>query len=147
MSKYARLKAEYLGDAKPMADQVEDMVEKAVPRKASPLAPVPEIDPLTKNQWRTLMAFADTVVPSIVQEQHGKTAFKERALPSGQYASALTNIEHHVLHDQHNGIAEAYLSERPSQLPEFRANVHRFIGLYTPKALAQLLAVGLDLLE
>lgn len=130
-----------------MADQVEDMAEKAVPRKASPLAPVPDADPLTKNQWRTLMAFADTVVPSIVKEQNGKTAFKERAIPAGEYATTLTNIEHHVLHDQHNGIAEAYLAERPSQLPEFRANVHRLIGLYTPKALAQLLAMGLDLLE
>lgn len=130
-----------------MADQVEDMVETVIPRKASPQAPLPEIDPLTKSQWRTLMAFADTVIPSIVQEKRGKTAFKETALPAGQYAAALSNIEHHVLHDQHKGIAETYLAERPSQIPEFRANVHRFIGLYTPKALAQLLAVGLDLLE
>jgi hypothetical protein len=145
--KSARLKAEHSGNTTPMADQVEDMVEQVVPRKASELAPLPKENPLTKSQWRTLMAFADTVVPSIVQEQRGKAAFKERALSSGEYASALSNIEHHVLHDQHNGIAEAYLSERPSQLPEFRANVHRFIGLYTPKALAELLAVGLDLLE
>lgn len=93
------------------------------------------------------MAFADTVIPSIVQEQRGKTAFKETVLSPGQYAATLSSIEHHVLHDKHNGVAEAYLSERPSQLPEFRANVHRFIGLYTPKALAQLLAIGLDLLE
>lgn len=130
-----------------MADQVEEMVETAVPRKASPQAPLPEIDPLTKSQWRTLMAFADTVIPSIVLEKRGKTPFKETALPSGQYAAALSNIEHHVLRDEHKAIAETYLAERPSQLPEFRANVHRFIGLYTPKALAQLLSVGLDLLE
>ncbi|KAE9966417.1 hypothetical protein EG328_008933 [Venturia inaequalis] len=130
-----------------MADQVEEMVEMAVPRKASPQAPLPAIDPLTKSQWRTLMAFADTVIPSVVQEKRGKTAFKEAALPSGQYAAALSSIEHHVLRDEHKSIAQAYLAERPSQLPEFRANVHRFIGLYTPKALAQLLAMGLDLLD
>jgi hypothetical protein len=147
MSRFERLKAEYLGDTKPMADQAETLPERRVSVKASPIAPLSKEDPLTKNQWRILMAFADTVIPSIIQETRGKVAFKERAIPAGEYATVLTDIETHALRGEHNGLAEDYLAERPSQLPEFRANMHRFLGLYTPKDLRQLLAMGLDLLE
>jgi hypothetical protein len=115
--------------------------------KASPLPPAPAEDPLTKDQWRTLLAFADSIIPSVVPHSSGQTSSDVRAIPAGEYASATVSIENHALGGGHTGLAKAYLDERPSQLPAFKENVYRFLGLHTPHELRKLLAFGLDTLK
>jgi molybdopterin-guanine dinucleotide biosynthesis protein A len=115
--------------------------------KSSPVAPIPGEDPLTKDQWRTLMAIADTVVPTVVEKSKGKTAFKALAVDSVDYSRALTTIEKHASHSQRRDIASEYLKERPSQLPAFREAVHRFLALNTPHDLLKLMQTGLNLLQ
>jgi hypothetical protein len=115
--------------------------------KASPTPPLPSDDPLTKDQWRTLLAFADTVIPCVVQENSIHASPDVQALPAGQYASTVVSIENHALGGGHTDVAKRYLEERPSQIPQFVDNLYRFIGLYTPNELRKLLAFGLDTLK
>jgi hypothetical protein len=115
--------------------------------KASPLSPGPAEDPLTKDQWRTLLAFADCVIPSVAPESSGQASSGARIIPAAEYASALVKVENYALGGGETGLAKAYLDERPSQLPQFKENVHRFLGLHTPNELRKLLAFGLDTLK
>lgn len=115
--------------------------------KASPLPPVPDEDPLTKDQWRTLMAFSDTVIPTVLEKGRGASAFKENSVSVEQYGNAIATIQEHALRSKNKFLAVEYLEERPSQIPAFRANVHRFIGLYMPKDLVKLMQFGLNMLK
>ncbi|KAF2430965.1 long-chain fatty alcohol dehydrogenase [Tothia fuscella] len=115
--------------------------------KASPVPPLPTEDPLTKDQWRTLLAFADTVIPCIVSADSGHVSPSVRTLPNEQYASTIVKIENFALEGGQTGLAKAYLEERPSQLPQFVDQLYRFIGLYTPHELRKMLAFGLDTLN
>jgi hypothetical protein len=115
--------------------------------KASPLPPAPAEDPLTRDQWRTLLALADAVVPSVVPETSGKVSTTVRTIPAGDYASATVKIENYALGGGETGLAKAYLDEKPSLLPEFKSNLSRFVGLHIPHELKKLLAFGLDTLK
>jgi hypothetical protein len=115
--------------------------------KASPVPPLPSEDPLTKDQWRTLLAFADVVIPCVVHEKSSFASPEVLAIPAGQYASTIVKIENHALRGGETGLAKAYLEERPSQLPQFVDSLYRFLGLYTPVELRKLLAFGLDTLK
>jgi hypothetical protein len=116
--------------------------------KASPLPPASAEDPLTKDQWRTLLALADTVIPSIVPESPGQVSSASvRAISAGEYASAAVKVENYALQGGETGLAKSYLDERASHLPEFKRNVSRFLGLHTPYELRKLLAFGLNTLK
>jgi hypothetical protein len=115
--------------------------------KASPRAPKPEEDPLTQDQWRTLLAIADTVVPAIVEQSKGTVSFKAIAVEPTEYARAVTAIEKHALRQQRTDFAIDYLKERPSQLPAFKEAVWRFLALNTPQDQLKAMRMGLNLLQ
>jgi len=114
--------------------------------KASPLPPVSTTDPLTPSQWRTLLALADTVIPSIVPETTANSS-EELGVPETVYSSALTTIETTFHHGQTKELAREYLNERPSQIPAFRELIHRLFGTHLPTDVAKSLATSLTLLE
>lgn len=114
--------------------------------KASPVAPNSAEDPLTKDQWRTLLAFADAVVPCIVPSNSHVT-INASSIPIEQYASTSVKVERLALQGGQSDLAKTYLEERPSQLPHFKENLHRFLALYTPLEHKKLLAFGLDTLK
>jgi hypothetical protein len=115
--------------------------------RTSPLSPAPAEDPLTKDQWRTFLAFADSIIPSVVPQSPGQISSDVRAVPAGEYASATVKVENYALGGGQTGLAKVYLDERPSQVPAFKENVYRFLGLHTPHELRKLLAFGLDILK
>ncbi|KIW04861.1 uncharacterized protein PV09_04043 [Verruconis gallopava] len=112
--------------------------------KDSPLAPVPAEDPLTKDQWRTLLAIADAVVPTVVEKRKGKESFSAVALESKEYAAVVAELEQHT---QDADLAVKYLKERPSQNPVFKESLWRLFGENTPKDLVKLMALVLNLLN
>jgi len=120
-------------------------VERVGPT-ASPLPPLPQADPFTPAQWRTLLAIADAVVPSIrpASTAHAST---ELAVADHAYSTALTTIQTIALDSNTTDLAKSYLEERPSTLPAFRDSLHRLFGLYLPRDSLKQLTLILSLLE
>jgi hypothetical protein len=125
----------------------EDFNTEPVAIKSSPLAPLPMEDVVTADQWRTLMAIADTVIPTVIEKSKEKTAFKELAIEPRDYSIAVATIDKHALRAEHKDLTIEYLNERPSQNPVFREAVRRFLALSTPKDLLKLMQLGLNLLQ
>jgi hypothetical protein len=110
--------------------------------KASPLPPVSSEDPLTQDQWRNLLAFADTVVPAIVPD---RSAVGPNDLPLGaaEYGATLATVKRYA----DASLAESYLLERASDLQPFKDNIYRLLSCYVPEDLKQQLTLGLTLLK
>lgn len=115
-------------------------------RKAVLLPPVLETDPLTPSQWRTLMAFADTFIPSVAPKgtTKGKGILR---VPDAEYASVLRKLEKQELDGRDTVLAKEYLAEKPSDLPEFKTSIWRFVSQYVPSDARKQLTIIFGLLE
>ena len=114
--------------------------------KLSPLPPLPTEDPLTKDQWRTLLAFADTVVPSIVPSSQCSNPKLELAVNETDYAVAFNKIEASVA-GKEPGLARNYMLQKASDIQLFRDNLYRLLSLYVPADLKLQMTLGLNLLK
>jgi hypothetical protein len=114
--------------------------------KPSPPPPAPSQDPLSKDQWRTLWAFADTVVPAVHQGDVNK-ASPNLLLNSSDYGMAFNQIEQYNLEGKYPDLAKEYLEEKPSDNQLFRENIYRLLSMYVPKDLFTQLTLGLTLLK
>jgi hypothetical protein len=128
-----------------MANQDIARLANAV-RKESPLPRAPSTDPLSKDQWKAMYAFADTIVASIQPARHDKQNL-DLGIPENDYAVAVTKIEHYALASGNTSLVEDYLMEKPSQVPLFRENIYRLLSCYVPKDLYDQLTLGLTLLK
>lgn len=119
--------------------------------KDSPLGDLPKDDPLTKDQWRTLLAIADTVVPAIIESTKPTTPFKAIAVEPKKYASVVATIDRYAAESEHvnktENLTQEYLSERPSKIPQFRDALYRFLALNTPPDQVKLIGIILNLLK
>lgn len=126
-----------------MAQVATDGIEPA----ASPPSPAPETDPLTPAQWRTLMAFADTIVPDIKVKGKGAKKQIQLGVPDGEYSTALKTLRDQSSQSDREAVVKAYLSERPSQSPAFRETLWRFLSLYISQDAKRQLTMVFNLLE
>jgi len=116
-----------------------------VPPKATPLPPLSKDEPLTKDQWRTILALADAMVPCV--KPAGAAGPKDLEVPASVYVTSLANIEEFALASDEVGLAKAYLSERPSEVPEFVESLHRLLSFNIPSDMKQQMTMGLNLLK
>jgi hypothetical protein len=128
-----------------MASQDTLSLSKYTP-KPSPVADLPTTDPLTQDQWRTILAFADTVVPCIRPIGSARKGI-DLALPENDYAATLSKVEQYASFSGNPDLATQYLSERPSESQAFKDNLYRLLALYCPDDLRQQLTLGLTLLK
>ena len=119
--------------------------------KDSPLGDLPKDDPLTKDQWRTLLAIADTVVPAIIESTKPSTPFKAIAVESKRYAGIVATIDKYARESEHvnktENLTQEYLAERPSKIPGFRDALYRFLALNTPPDQVRMIGIILNLLK
>lgn len=120
--------------------------EAPVTPKASTLPSLSKEDPLGPAQWRTFMAIADTVIPSIKPASSAQ-GMNELAVPDEEYAQIVTRMKSHCLHDSNEGLAVQYLEERPSTNPHFKELIWRYLSLNLPEDQKQLLRLSLNLLK
>lgn len=113
--------------------------------KPSPVPPSSK-DPLSKDQWRTLYAFADTIVACIQPASHAKQN-KDLGLTESDYAVAFNKIEYLALANSNVNLAKEYLMETPSENLQFRECIYRLLSEYIPKDLFDQLTLGLTLLK
>jgi hypothetical protein len=112
----------------------------------TPLPPLPSTDPLTKGQWNTILAFADTIVPCIRPAKAARKGI-DIGLADNDYAVTVNKIERFTSTSGDLELATKYLSERPSESQEFKDNLYRLLANYVPADLKQQLTLGLTLLK
>ena len=115
-------------------------------QKESPLPPASSKYPLSQDQWKTLYAFADTMVACIQPARHAKQNV-DLGISENEYAMAVNKIEHYALASGNTTLVQQYLMERPSENPLFRANIYRLLSCFVPKDLFNQLTLGLTLLK
>ncbi len=94
----------------------------------SPLPPLPENDVLTAAQWRTLLAVADAVIPSI--EVSSAPSTRNLTVQASEYASAIERIQHLIPVPAPTETAQRFLQENASSTPGFKESIHRLLGHY-----------------
>ena len=111
----------------------------------NPLPPPPEGEVLTAAQWRTLLAIADTVIPSI--EVSTASSKEKLAVQSSEYASAVDQIRNTTPLPIESETARNYLQENASSTPGFKESIHRRFGHYMREDALKGLRVVLSALE
>ncbi|KAL1388838.1 hypothetical protein HDK64DRAFT_253423 [Phyllosticta capitalensis] len=109
--------------------------------RESPLPPLPAIDPLSPQQWQTLLAVADAIIPSI---EPIANVDKESQL--GQF-TALTRVRQLAGPSVSPQLPAEFLAECPSYTPGFRQNIQRVLADYMPADQRRLLVFVLTSLE
>lgn len=93
--------------------------------------PLPALAPgevLTETQWTTLMAIADTIIPSI--EVSSMTSRQSLCVQTSDYAIAVEDIKRGVGPENKAEIAQNYMRENASSLPSFRELLKRSLAEY-----------------
>ena len=111
----------------------------------SPLPPLPRGEFLTDSQWKTLMAIADTMIPSI--SDSSQPSQSSLSLSSTEYATAVESLKARTSSTGKADLVRAYLEESPSKLPGFKQFLHRIIGEYMREDARKGLRISLSALE
>lgn len=127
------------------------MPSEPVSIKGSPLPALSTEDPLSKDQWRTILSIADTIVPAIVESTKSSTPFKVKAVEASQYASTVAFLEKKAIESEHvdktQDIVKNYLAERPSKVPGFKETLWRLLSTSVPVDQLKLMQIVLNLLQ
>lgn len=118
---------------------------QTVSPKAASLPAIPDEDPFTPAQWKTLLAIADAVIPA-VKPASVASVQSEFAVKENEYATAVSQLEGNS-EESSKAVATEYLHESASSLPDFKGAWHRFFMLNTPQDARKQLAMVLNALE
>lgn len=113
---------------------------------ASPLPPPPEGDVLTPSQWTTLMALADTIIPSLEVSSPSDSTSQLR-IEASDYTVAVQKLKEAMPNDVQGDLPRQYLNENASSVPGFRDLVHRTLGSYVREDARKGIALILTTLE
>ncbi|KAK2762316.1 hypothetical protein FQN54_001326 [Arachnomyces sp. PD_36] len=87
---------------------------------ASPLPPPPNEDVFSPDQWSTLLAIGDTIIPSISTTTSSYSSAKSFLLSSLEDPSS----------DDSSRLIDSYLAENPSSIPQFKDALKALFGRY-----------------
>lgn len=124
------------------------LVTEPVSPKATPLPPLPQDDPLTPAQWKTLLAIVDAVVPAIKPKSTGD-AHVDIVVEDNEYSAAVSALEALTPEDEPdtNAVVKEYLAESASSNPRFKSELQRLFGMYMPHSVKSQLLMVLNVLE
>ncbi|CAN9352135.1 unnamed protein product [Alternaria alternata] len=116
--------------------------------KATPLPPLPSEDPLTSQQWKTLLAIADAVIPAIKPMSTAKTR-TEIAATDTDYSTAISKLRALTPENDPDAVTAVkdYLDDYASQDPAFRAELQRVFAMYMPQNQRKELCMVLNVLN
>ena len=98
---------------------------------ATPLPEAPGDQFFTDDQWTTLMAIMDTVIPSIRRETAAKREFSQLTLSDVEYNAAIDHLKKNVVNAPDGESFDDYLEERPSDNAGFQDLLKRSLIHYT----------------
>ncbi|ODH23361.1 hypothetical protein ACO22_05408 [Paracoccidioides brasiliensis] len=99
----------------------------------SPLPPAPSPNTvLSPLQWKTLLALADIVIPSIRSKSEGGS-LGDCIIDDAEYVLAAHGIHSNADPSTHPDLAVRYLNENASSIPEFKESLSRILGQQIPE--------------
>lgn len=111
----------------------------------TPLPPPPDGQVLTQSQWNTLMAIADTVIPSI--EVPSTLSNSSLCITASDYTSAVETISKRLPPQTDSNLTQRFLQENASSVPGFRELLQRTLGDYVREDARKGIRVILSALE
>lgn len=111
----------------------------------SPLPSPPEGEVLTASQWITLMAIADTIIPSVVVSSTPSP--NKLSIPASKYTTAISKLKTTIPTAEAADTAHKYLQENASSTPGFKETLHRQLGHYVRQDALKGIRVILSTLE
>ncbi|KAI9645833.1 hypothetical protein NHQ30_005268 [Ciborinia camelliae] len=123
-----------------------NMVDVIAPIVA-PLPDPPGDQYFTDLQWSTLMAIMDTVIPSIHRASITNDPSSQLSVPDDEYNDAVTHMQMTISSPPSNEALEAYLNEKPSDIPEFQDLLLRTLTIYAREDARKVLAFVLTTLN
>ena len=91
------------------------------------LPPAPDVTFWSEQQWTTLFALADAVIPSIRTAATVKSS-ADKVISTGEWDTTITKLSALIPGPDAASLAKEYLEEDVSSNPIFRATVQRIIG-------------------
>ena len=110
-----------------MADQT---VSTYSPRPVS-LPPAPDVKFWSEQQWTTLFALADAIIPSVRTAATVRSS-ADKVISTGEWDNSISKLSSLIPGPDAATIAKEYLEEDVSSNPIFRATVQRIIGGHVP---------------
>ncbi|KXL42324.1 MAG: hypothetical protein FE78DRAFT_34565 [Acidomyces sp. 'richmondensis'] len=105
-----------------------ELHEEQIRQIPSPLPPLPDPDILSAEQWGTLCAIADTVVPSITPLEGNRLL--QQPVSHHAYESSCSRLERALSIDKGSELVKRYLAESATAEPEFKKGISRIVNLY-----------------
>lgn len=103
------------------------------------IAKAPSPDFYTETQWQALFAILDTVVPSVVTGPGTvDNNNNERRVSQDEYEAYFEQMSRRMVKPPSRKAFDAYMAERPSDIPAFRDHVTRTVASLLPGTRAQL---------
>ncbi|EEH09589.1 long chain fatty acid oxidase [Histoplasma capsulatum G186AR] len=113
----------------------------------SPLPPAPAASTvLTPLQWKTLLALADTVIPSI-RPRSAAVCPGACTISDAEFALATHTLQSVQNDFAHSDIAVQFLAENASSVPEFKESMCRVLGQQIPDEARRGISVILNALN
>ncbi|KAJ5100094.1 hypothetical protein N7532_007095 [Penicillium argentinense] len=103
------------------------MAESTYAPRPVTLPPAPDHKFWSEQQWTTLFALADTVIPSIRTAATVRSS-ADKVISTGEWDTAVTKLSGLITSADGAELAKEYLEEDVSSNPTFRATVQRIIG-------------------
>lgn len=97
---------------------------------ANPLPSPPSGEAFTPEQWTTLMAIMDTVIPSVRRQSVQANPRTSISIPDVQYSSAIDHIKTSVSEAPSSEELDKYMDERPSENKAFEDVLKRTLIHY-----------------
>ena len=101
---------------------------KCITPLETPLPPPATGEVLTEAQWTTLLAIADTIIPSI--EVSTSPSKQKLSIQASEYTNAVEAITHGSPEDKSTVIPHSYLQENASSIPGFKELLRRTLSDY-----------------
>ncbi|KAK5131445.1 hypothetical protein LTR08_000909 [Meristemomyces frigidus] len=119
---------------------METLHAEHIRQTPSPLAPLPDDDILTAEQWGILVAIADTVIPSLTQLDGNRLL--QHPLRRDVYEASSRRLERSINVDGSHDLTKKYLEESATAQRDFKDGFRRLIGFYvSDEARKQLLFI------
>jgi hypothetical protein len=112
-----------------------------------PLPHLPEGEPFTADQWTTLLAIMDAVIPSVQRGAESGSSTTQQTISHAEYNTTVEDFKKAVVGTVEDKTLDEYLSEKPSEIPRFRALLKRSMVSFSREDVRKNLALVLSALK
>jgi hypothetical protein len=97
----------------------------------APLPDGPSDQFFNDEQWTTLMAIMDTVIPSVRRDSRTGNKKSQLTVLDVEYNAAIDHLKKNVVNAPDSTSLDEYLDEKPSENPAFQDVLKRVLVQYT----------------